>query len=122
MSVRTRDQAKVVSLAPDKARQDASRTADEAGHSIVGLLQRAANMAKEDCERAMDLAHRLSAQMRAAEERVRALEAEATHFRERAIRAEDWLARIHHEVEQTFFHNPGTADRRRGNGATPGHP
>jgi hypothetical protein len=122
MSVRTRDQAKVVSLAPDKARQDASRTADEAGHSIVGLLQKAADMAKEDCQRAMDLAHRLSAQMRAAEERVRALEAEATHFRERATRAEDWLAHIHHEVEQTFFHKDRTADRKGGNGATTGHP
>jgi hypothetical protein len=122
MSVKTRDQAKVVPFAPDKARQDATRTVDETGHSIVGLLQKAADMANEDCERAMGLAHRLSGQMRSVEERVRALEAETAHFRERATRAEDWLARIHHEVEQTFFHNDGTADRRGRNGPTTGHP
>ena len=39
----------------------------------------------------------------AAEERARELEAEASHFRDRAARAEDWLLRIHNEVEQTFF-------------------
>jgi len=60
-------------------------------------------MAKEDCSRAMDLAHKLSFQLRASEERVRELEAEAAHFRDRATRAEAWLLRIHNEVEQTFF-------------------
>jgi hypothetical protein len=60
-------------------------------------------MAKEDCARAMDLAHKLSFQLRAAEERLREAEADAAHFRDRAARAEQWLMRIHNEVEQTFF-------------------
>ena len=30
-------------------------------------------------------------------------EADAAHFRDRAARAEQWLMRIHNEVEQTFF-------------------
>ena len=60
-------------------------------------------MAKEDCERAMNLAHKLSFQLRAAEERAREFEEQAIHFRDRAARAEDWLARIHNEVEQAFF-------------------
>lgn len=77
--------------------------ADESGRTIVALLQKAADMAKEDCARAMDLAHKLSFQVRAAEERLREAEAEAAHFRERATRAEAWLIRIHNEVEQTFF-------------------
>jgi hypothetical protein len=51
----------------------------------------------------MDLAHKLSFQLRAAEERARDADAEAAHFRERAERAEAWLVRIHGEVEQAFF-------------------
>ena len=78
---------------------------DESGSRIVALLGRAADMAKDDCARAMDIAHKLSFQLRAAEERARELEAEASHFRDRAARAEDWVLRIHNEVEQTFFQN-----------------
>jgi hypothetical protein len=77
--------------------------ADESGRTIVAMLQKAADMAKEDCARAMDLAHKLSFQLRASEERLRDAEAEAAHFRDRAARAEAWLVRIHNEVEQTFF-------------------
>jgi hypothetical protein len=31
-------------------------------------------------------------------------EAEAAYYRDRATGAEQWLMRIHNEVEQTFFH------------------
>jgi hypothetical protein len=55
----------------------------------------------------MDLAHKLSAQLRAAEERAAEFEAEAIHHRGRADRAEDWLAHIHSHVEKTFFSPPG---------------
>jgi hypothetical protein len=51
----------------------------------------------------MDLAHKLSFQLRAAEEKARELEAEANHFRDRAAAAENWLLVIHNEVQQTFF-------------------
>ena len=78
-------------------------TADDAAHDIIALLQKAADMAEQDCSRAMDVAHKLSVQLRAAEERAREFEEQANHFRDRATRAEDWLARIHNEVEQTFF-------------------
>jgi hypothetical protein len=80
--------------------------ADDAGHGIIALLRKAADMAKQDCDRAMDLAHKLSSQLRAAEERAREFEAEAIHFRDRAARAEDWLAHIHNHVEKTFFRPP----------------
>ena len=50
-----------------------------------------------------NLAHKLSFQLRTAEERARELEIEATHFRDRAARAEEWLLRIHNEVEHKFF-------------------
>ena len=95
--------ATVVPFAPTPKGQQPEVVADESGRTIVALLQKAAEMAKEDCARAMDLAHKLSFQLRASEERGRELEAEVAHFRDRATRAEAWLLRIHNEVEQTFF-------------------
>ena len=94
----------IVPFAPTPKQQaDVNVVADDSGRTIVALLQKAADMAKEDCARAMDLAHKLSFQLRAAEERLREAEADAAHFRDRAARAEQWLLRIHNEVEQTFF-------------------
>jgi hypothetical protein len=76
---------------------------DESGRSILGMLQKAGDMVKEDSARALDVAHKVSLQLRAVEERTREAEAEVAHFRERAQRAEAWLERIYGEVEQTFF-------------------
>ena len=104
MSVQGPERRAVVAFAPKKDRPDATVGADDAGHAILTLLQKAADMAKEDCARAMDLAHKLSFQLRGAEEKVREFGEQAAHFRDRAVRAEDWLARIHNEIEQTFFH------------------
>jgi hypothetical protein len=108
MSIQTPERsASVVAFAPKKGPRDAAMLADDAGHDIIALLQKAADMAKQDCDRAMDLAHKLSSQLRAAEERAREFEAEAIHFRDRAERAEDWLAHIHSHVEKIFFRPPG---------------
>ena len=101
----------VVALAPKKGHPDA--TMDEAGHRIIALVQEASDVAKQGCERAMDLAHKLSSQLRDAEERARELEAELIHFRDRAERAEDWLNQIHSHVEKTFFRPPGENRRDR---------
>jgi hypothetical protein len=107
MSVEPKRPASIVAFAPNKARPDAAMVVDDAGHGIIALLQKAADVAKQDCERAMDLAHKLSSQLQAAEERAREFEAQAMHFRDRAARAEDWLAHIHSQVEKTFFRPPG---------------
>ena len=117
MSRITEKSAMIVPLAPaSKDQQNANIVADDSGRAIVALLQKAAEMAKDDCARAMDLAHRLSSQLRAAEERARELEVEAAHFRDRAARAEEWLLRIHNEVENKFFQEkdstPHQAPRR----------
>jgi len=94
----------VVPFAPTpKGQPDANIVADDSGRTIVALLQRAADMAKNDCTVAMELAHKLSVQLRGYEERCRQLEEQVAHFRDRAGRAEQWLLRIHREVEQTFF-------------------
>ena len=108
MSVQTPERSNsVVEFAPKKGNQDAAMLADDAGHRIIALVQEAADVAKQGCERAMDLAHKLSSQLQAAEARTRELEAEVSHFRGRAERAEDWLANIHSHVEKTFFRPPG---------------
>jgi hypothetical protein len=117
--------------APKAAALEGNFVAEDSGRAILALMQKAADTAKEDCARAMDVAHKLSFEIRTIEERARAAEseaahfrdrtthaeaeaaqfrdratraeAEAAHFRERATRAEAWLLRIHGEVEQTFF-------------------
>jgi hypothetical protein len=110
-------------FAPKKGQPDTTIVADDAGHGIIAMLQKVADMAKSDCDRAMDLAHRLSVEVRtareleaeakAADDRARAFEAGANHFRDRAARAEEWLVRIHSEVEQTFFQKPSPNGRAR---------
>src|SRR6185369_11277183 len=52
--------ATVVPFAPTPKGQQPEVVADESGRTIIALLQKAADMAKEDCARAMDLAHKLS--------------------------------------------------------------
>jgi hypothetical protein len=110
MSVQRREPPDgVVKFAPKRGGRDNSVPAgnsipaDDAGNGILALLHKAAESANEDCVRAMELARKLSVQLRHAEQRAHELEAEANHFRERAATAENWLLRIHSEVEQTFF-------------------
>jgi hypothetical protein len=76
---------------------------EKAGQSIMGLLQQAATTAKENCGHAVRVAHGLSLQLRAAEDQIKALEAELHHFQDRAMRAENWLQRISREIEARFF-------------------
>jgi hypothetical protein len=83
---------------------------DSAGQTILGLLHRAAGMAEENSQHALGVAHKLSLQLRAAEDRIKDLEADVRHYQDRADRAEKWLHQISVEIEQSFF---GPADGRR---------
>ena len=108
---------KVISFAP--ANRD-SRPAegdpiDRSGHAVIALLQEAVDVTKQNCERAMDIAHKLSLQLRTAEDRVAQLEGEIRHYQDRAAHAEKWMYRIHAEIEDRFFKD-GTA-APNGNGA-----
>ena len=106
MRVKTSEtRASVIAFAPNKGSLDAAMVADDAGQHIVALVQKASDMAKTECQRAMDLAHRVSSELRAAEERARAFEEEASYFRDRAARAEEWLVRIESELQHRFFQN-----------------
>ena len=110
MSVQLKESPEPVG-APRNGHPVVNVSMDESGRTIVAMLQKAADMANEDCAKAMDLAHRLSFQLRTAEERATDLEGQMKHYRDRATVAEAWLLRIHDEVEQKFFQrtNPNHA-------------
>jgi hypothetical protein len=72
--------------------------------------RRAAELANETCDRAIKLAHKLSLELRAAEDRINQLEAEVQLFRDRAARAEGWLQTIYKEIEEKLI-APRSASR-----------
>ena len=76
---------------------------DEAGKAIVTQIQRAADLASADCDRAMSLAHKLSMELRASEDRMHQLQAEVELWRDRAARAEQWLRIIQKEIEEKLI-------------------
>jgi predicted nucleic acid-binding Zn-ribbon protein len=66
---------------------------------LLALIKDAANVSKENIERAMTMAHRVSLELRAAEERISQLEADIKRLESRATRAEQWLEVIKNEIE-----------------------
>jgi hypothetical protein len=95
---------RVISLAPKvDVRSEAGDPLDRAGKAIVALLHRAASDAEAKNQQALAMTHQLSAQPRAAEDRIRELEAHVRHYQERTDRAEKWLHRMSSEIEQRFF-------------------
>jgi hypothetical protein len=94
----------VIPLAPKaKAKTETGDPLDRAAQAILGLVHRAAATAEANDQQALQMTHQLSAQLRAAEERIRELEAHVRHHQERADRAERWLHQISLEIEQRFF-------------------
>jgi hypothetical protein len=75
----------------------------EVGQAIVTKIQRAAELSNENCDRALALAHKLSMQLRTAEDRISQLEAEVELFRDRAAHAERWLQTIQNEIEEKLI-------------------
>ena len=76
---------------------------DQAGHAAIALLKEAANISKENVERAMTVAHKLSMELRAAQDRINQLEAEIERLESRATRAEQWLKVIKKEIEDKLI-------------------
>ena len=102
---------KVIPFAPAsrESRGDGDQV-DRSGQAIVAMLQDAVEVAKQNCDRAMDMAHKLALQLRAAEDRVAQLEGDARYYQERASRAEKWLIRIQHEIEEKFLRDNAGAN------------
>ena len=76
---------------------------DDAGQAIVAQIRTAADLAKGDCDRAMSFAHKLSMELRAAEDRTQQMAREVEHWQERAARAEQWLQTIQREIEEKLL-------------------
>jgi hypothetical protein len=84
------------------SRPEADDPVNKAGQAI-GLLHQAANAAEANQQQTIELAQKLAAQLRAAEDSVGELEAKVRYHEDRTERAERWLHQISIEVEQKFF-------------------
>ena len=91
------------SVIPFAATDKGNDQLDKAGHSILNLLHRAAGVAEKNSQQALDMAQKLSHQLRAAEQHIADLEAEAERHRDRAERAEQWLHKLYTEIEERFL-------------------
>jgi hypothetical protein len=101
----------VLSFAPKQRQRDEADPIDQAGQGVLAMIQQAANLSKENVDRATSVAHRLSLQLRAAEDRIAELQAEIQHAQSRAVRAEQWLEAIKGEIEDKLI-APIEANRR----------
>ena len=90
-------------------RSEAGDPLDRAAQHTLDLLHRAAVAAEANNQQTLEAVDKLSAQLRAAEDRIRELDNKARYHEERADRAERWLYKISAEIEQNFF---GRADSR----------
>jgi hypothetical protein len=84
---------------------------DRAGQTILKLLHKAAGVAEQNSRHALDMAQKLSHQLRAAEDRVAELEAEVELYRDKADRAEQWLHKVYTEIEERFIKRPQEKSR-----------
>ena len=110
----------VVQFAPSarSAGADGVNQLDKAGQTILELLHKAAGVAEANSQHAIDMAQKISHQLRAAEDRIAELEAEVGMYQEKADRAEQWLHRVYTEIEDRFLRQDdgrrGAPQRRQG--------
>ena len=93
----------VLKFVPKEKAQNKAPQVDDAGEAIIAQIRTAADLAKDDCDRAMSLAHKLSMEVRAAEDRTHEMAAEVSRWRERAVRADQWLRIIQNEIEEKLL-------------------
>jgi hypothetical protein len=108
----------VIPFAPAAKNQTPPETADQldkAGQTILRLLHKAAGVAEANSRPALEMAQKLSHQLRVAEDRIAELEAEAEIYRDKADRAELWLHKVYTEIEDRFLQRDN--GRRGVNGA-----
>src|SRR6202035_5679734 len=99
------DSESVVQFAPAAATNAASGAdqLDKAGQTILRLLHKAAGVAEANSQHALEMAQKLSHQLRAAEDRIAELEAEVGIYQDKADRAEQWLHKVYTEIEDRFL-------------------
>ena len=94
---------KSLKIVPKERPRSYAPLVEEAGEAIIAKIKKAADLSNENCDRAMKLAHKLSMELRAAEDRINQLEAELELLRARAVRAERWLQAIQKEIEEKLI-------------------
>jgi hypothetical protein len=102
------------------AKSDGADQLDQAGQTILKLLNKAAGVAEANSQQALEMAQKLSHQLRAAQDRIAELEAEVQLYQDKADRAEQWLHKVYTEIEDRFIRRPeekrrvasGVASRR----------
>jgi hypothetical protein len=87
---------------------------DNAGEAILELLGKAAGVAEANSQHAVEMAQKISHQLRAAEDRIAELESEVGMYRERSERAEQWLHTVYTEIENRFLRQDDQDDGVRG--------
>jgi chromosome segregation ATPase len=93
----------VVTFTPkSNSRAEGGDQLDRAGQTILGAINRAASAAEANNQQARERVQKISAELRAAEDHIRELEAKVRHHENRADRAEKWLYQISVEIEQKF--------------------
>jgi hypothetical protein len=108
----------VIPFAPAKnqAPPESADQLDKAGQTILRLLHKAAGVAEANSHQALEMAQKLSHQLRAAEDRIAELEAEVRIYQDKADRAEQWLHKVYTEIEDRFLRQD---DDRRGMTGSP---
>jgi hypothetical protein len=100
-----------IPLAPKlNARSAPNDPLEQAGHLILDMVRQAAGNAQASNQQAVESSRKLSAH-RAAEDRIRELEAKVRHHEDRADRAERWLHHVSVEIEEKFFGREKAASR-----------
>jgi hypothetical protein len=107
------DADSVVRFAPRDANPGHADQLDKAGQTILQLLHKAAGVAEANSQHALEMAQKLSDQLRAAESRIAELEAEVRLYQDRSTRAEQWLHRVYTEIEDRFVRQPHHATTAR---------
>jgi outer membrane PBP1 activator LpoA protein len=116
------DSESVIPFAPaakNAAPLDSADQLDKAGHTILRLLHKAAGVAEANSKHALDMAQKLSHQLRSAEDRIAELEAEVQLYQDKSERAEQWLHKVYTEIEDRFLQQE---DGRRGVTGAPQRP
>jgi len=90
---------------------------DKAGQTILGLLHKAAEVAAANSQHALEMAQKLSHQLRAAGDRIAELEAEVELYQKNADRAEQWLHKVYKEIEERLIRQP--EEKRRATFGSP---
>jgi hypothetical protein len=75
---------------------------DAAGHSILQLIGKAAEITEEYTQDVVKAAEKVAHELHAARDRIAELEEELLAHRDRADRAEQWLDKIHKEIDEQF--------------------